>query len=120
MEKPFVERNKLEFPKKVIMCKRCVITNQKMVNSNQYLDNINSKKETVEFTDGICSACKINFSKKDIDYKEREKELIELLKKYKSNDGSYDVLVPGSGGKDSFYASHILKHKYGMNPLTIT
>ena len=24
-------------------------------------------------------------------------------------DGSYDCLVPGSGGKDSFYASHILK-----------
>jgi N-acetyl sugar amidotransferase len=28
--------------------------------------------------------------------------------------------VPGSGGKDSFYAAHILKYKYGMHPLTIT
>jgi N-acetyl sugar amidotransferase len=28
--------------------------------------------------------------------------------------------VPGSGGKDSFYQSHILKYKYGMNPLTVT
>ena len=37
-----------------------------------------------------------------------------------SNDGSYDCLVPGSGGKDSFYASHILKYKYDMNPLTVT
>ena len=28
--------------------------------------------------------------------------------------------MPGSGGKDSFYASHVLKSKYGMHPLTVT
>ena len=28
--------------------------------------------------------------------------------------------MPGSGGKDSIYASHILKYKYKMNPLTVT
>jgi N-acetyl sugar amidotransferase len=28
--------------------------------------------------------------------------------------------LPGSGGKDSFYASHILRNKYGMHPLTVT
>lgn len=28
--------------------------------------------------------------------------------------------MPGSGGKDSFYASHVLKTKYGMHPLTVT
>ena len=25
-----------------------------------------------------------------------------------------------SGGKDSAYTAHILKYKYGMNPLTVT
>ena len=30
------------------------------------------------------------------------------------------MLVPGSGGKDSVYAAHVLKYKYGMNPLTVT
>ncbi|MFM8001178.1 MAG: N-acetyl sugar amidotransferase, partial [Actinomycetota bacterium] len=35
-------------------------------------------------------------------------------------DGSYDCLVPGSGGKDSFVAAHMLKYKYGMHPLTVT
>src|SRR3990167_2852260 len=36
-------------------------------------------------------------------------------------DGICDAcLVPGSGGKDSFYAAHILKYKYGMTPLTVT
>ena len=33
-----------------------------------------------------------------------------------ASDGSYDVIVPASGGKDSVYVSHILKHKYGMTP----
>ena len=28
--------------------------------------------------------------------------------------------MPGSGGKDSAFAAHILKTKYGMNPLAVT
>ena len=36
------------------------------------------------------------------------------------NNGEYDCIVPGSGGKDSIFASHILKYKYKMNPLTVT
>ena len=55
-----------------------------------------------------------------IDWALREKELRELCDEYRKNDGSYDCLVPGSGGKDSFYAAHILKYKYGMHPLTVT
>ena len=47
--------------------------------------------------------------------------LIEKLNKYRRNDGKeYDCVVPGSGGKDSGMASHILKYKYGMHPLMIT
>ena len=49
----------------------------------------------------------------------REKELIELCKKHKRKSG-YDVVIPGSGGKDSGYTAHILKYKYGLNPLTVT
>ena len=45
---------------------------------------------------------------------------MKLLEKYRSSNSSYDCIVPGSGGKDSAYQSHILKYKYGMNPLTIT
>ena len=51
--------------------------------------------------------------------KKREK-LLRLLDKYRKSNGEYDCLVPGSGGKDSTYAAHILKYKYGMNPLTST
>ena len=44
----------------------------------------------------------------------------ELLKKYKTDDAQYDCIVPVSGGKDGSYVSYTLKHRYGMNPLTVT
>ncbi|GAG04047.1 unnamed protein product, partial [marine sediment metagenome] len=58
--------------------------------------------------------------KEKIDWRTREEELLKLLDKHRKSDGSYDCIVPGSGGKDSVYASHILKYKYGMHPLTVT
>ena len=58
--------------------------------------------------------------KETIDWKERERQLLDLLARYRRDDGEYDCLVPGSGGKDSVYAAHVLKYKYGMNPLTVT
>ena len=39
-------------------------------------------------------------------------ELMDLLDRHRSKDGSYDVIVPGSGGKDSTYVAHQLKHQY--------
>lgn len=56
----------------------------------------------------------------DVDWDQREKELKQLCDKYRSKDGSFDCIVPGSGGKDSFMQSHLLKYKYGMTPLTVT
>ncbi len=70
---------------------------------------------------GVCDACRVAEQKHNtIDWAERERQLSELCDRYRRNDGHYDCLVPGSGGKDSFYASHVLKHKYGMHPLTVT
>ena len=34
--------------------------------------------------------------------------------------GEFDIIVPGSGGKDSVYVAHQLRYKYNMNPLTVT
>ena len=107
-------------PEEVKFCKKCVISNQRP-NSVVEMKNINVKKETIVFNDsGICSACEYASIKKDIDWKKREEILFELLEPYRSNDGSYDVLVPSSGGKDSAFQAHILKYKYKMNPLAIT
>ena len=70
--------------------------------------------------DGVCDACKTAEIKDNINWGMRESELIKLLDKHRKSDGSYDCIVPGSGGKDSAYQAHVLKYKYGMNPLTIT
>jgi len=70
--------------------------------------------------DGICDACRQAEKKGGINWDDRERELRELLGQYRRNDGKYDCLVPGSGGKDSAYQAHILKYEYGMNPLTCT
>jgi N-acetyl sugar amidotransferase len=58
--------------------------------------------------------------KKTLDWDQREKELINLLDKHRSIDGSFDCLVPVSGGKDGSYVAYNLKYKYGMNPLCVT
>jgi N-acetyl sugar amidotransferase len=109
-------------PNDVKFCKKCVISNQRPSSTIEFKSNIKDKKEVIDFDDeGVCSACKYHDEKeKNIDWQEREETLLTLLDKFRSKDGSYDVIVPGSGGKDSAYTSHILKYKYGMNPLTVT
>ena len=108
-------------PEEVKFCKTCVISNQRPSSSVEFKSKKNSKKQTIGFDDkGICSACLISKEKENTDWEAREKELLLLLDKHRSKDGSYDYLVPGSGGKDSAFQSHVLKYKYGMNPLTIT
>ena len=58
--------------------------------------------------------------KKTFNWSSREKELKELLDKYRSKTGGFDCIVPVSGGKDGSTVAYNLKHKYGMNPLTVT
>jgi N-acetyl sugar amidotransferase len=97
------------------------MSNQRPSSMPEFFHN---KKRTgakyLQITDGICDACRFNEIKKKINWNDREKKLKELLDRHRSNNGNYDCIVPGSGGKDSIYASHILKYKYGMNPLTVT
>jgi len=109
-------------PSEVKYCKRCVISNQRPNSAVEYSHKKETKKKTINFDDdGICDACRFAERKQQtIDWSEREEQLRALCDKYRSKDGSYDCIVPGSGGKDSFYASHILKTKYGMHPLTVT
>ncbi|WP_288368830.1 N-acetyl sugar amidotransferase [uncultured Roseivirga sp.] len=108
-------------PSEVKFCKKCVMSNQRPASTVEFKHTKESKKVTLNFDEaGICDACRTNELKNNIDWTQREAELVVLLDKYRSNDGSYDCLVPGSGGKDSAYQAHVLKYKYGMNPLTVT
>lgn len=69
---------------------------------------------------GWCNACRWMEQKKTLDWEKRQQELVKLLHKHRRSDGSFDCLVPVSGGKDGSYVAYNLKHKYGMNPLCLT
>lgn len=112
---------KYGLPEEVIFCEKCVMSNQRPNSAIEFKHNKESKKKTLCIDeDGVCDACRVAEQKEQIDWEEREKELIELCNQYRRNDGYYDCVVPGSGGKDSAMQAHILKYKYGMNPLTVT
>ena len=114
-------KNFQNLPKNIIFCKRCVISNQRPSSVSETKNKKNIKKKVIEFDkNGICSACKNHDLMEKIDWEKREKLLIKTLDRFRKSNGEYDVIVPGSGGKDSGYVSHVLKHKYGMNPLTVT
>ncbi len=94
-------------PTEVKFCRKCTISNQR--------PRITFDKN------GVCSACNFKEHKKnDIDWLDRERELKELCDKHRRTDGSYDVIVPCSGGKDGSFVASMLKSKYKMNPLTVT
>lgn len=112
---------KYGLPLEVKFCKKCTMNNQRPTSSVEFQESKNKNKKTIKFSeDDICDACKYAEMKKLINWTEREKELKELCNKFRRNDGRYDVIVPGSGGKDGVMAAHLLKYKYNMNPITIT
>ncbi len=113
---------KYGLPETVKFCSSCVISNQRPNSAVEYQHTAQSKKTTIQLDDeSICDACRFSQRKRSgIDWSDRESQLRELCDRHRKSDGSYDCLVPGSGGKDSFYAAHILRYKYGMHPLTVT
>ena len=117
-----IKKTYFNMPSKVIFCKSCVMSNQKPFSYREFTHTREKKdaKYMVIEKDGICTACKTYQLNNSINWEKRNKELLVLLDKHRKNNGEFDCLVPGSGGKDSAFVSHILKYKYGMNPLTCT
>ena len=100
-------KKRYNLPEKITFCKKCTISNQ---------------RPRITFDrNGICSACNYSeFKKNKIDWKARKEELNKLCDFYRKTDGSFDVIVPCSGGKDGGYVAHKLRDEYGMNPLCVT
>jgi hypothetical protein len=71
----------------------------------------------VEFDDeGVCRYCR---TWKTIRPK-GEQALLDAVAPYRSKDGSPDVIVAFSGGRDSSYGLHYVKTQLGMNPVAFT
>jgi len=98
---------KLKPGEKIFMCKKCL--------------TLSTRPRAAFDEDGVCNACRNMESKKSgaINWDERKKYLKELCDKYRRDDGRWDVLVPGSGGKDSVSVAWKMKHELGMHPLCV-
>ena len=96
-----------KLPSAVVFCRNCVVSNQ---------------RPRITFDDsGVCSACRYSeYKRTRVDWKQRERELEDLCHRFRRSDGSYDVVVPCSGGKDGGFVAHQLKYRYRMNPLCVT
>lgn len=112
---------KYGLPEQAIFCKRCVMSNQRPSSSIEFKHTKDRKVRSLHIDDeGVCDACRVAEQKEQINWAAREQELLRLLDQHRKTNGEHDCLVPGSGGKDSAYAAHVLKDKYGMHPLTVT
>lgn len=92
--------------KYITYCRRCVMPETK---PDLFIDG-----------EGICNACRSFERRGEIDWSARKEELLRILDRYRSRDGSnYDCVIPVSGGKDShFQTLRVLE--FGMNPLCVT
>ncbi len=112
---------KYGLPAEVRFCQRCVMSNQRPCSSVEFRHGAAHRHRTLHLDEeGVCDACRAAEQKAQIDWAARERQLVALLDAHRRADGAYDCIVPGSGGKDSCYAAHVLKDKYGMHPLTVT
>ncbi len=68
---------------------------------------------------GVCNACRSMEKRKEVDWDQRKKELLDILAKYRKNGSNWDCIVPVSGGKDSTYQV-IRMLQLGLNPLCVT
>jgi N-acetyl sugar amidotransferase len=74
--------------------------------------------------EGMCSACRVaeRFDALTPEaWAERRRRFQELVVSLKSKDGSgYDCIVPVSGGKDSYFQTHLMATELGLKPLLVT
>lgn len=67
---------------------------------------------------GMCAGCRISGQRDQVDWKRRNEMLKELTGEYRS-ESNYDILIPVSGGKDSYFQAHIAK-QLGLKILLVT
>lgn len=69
--------------------------------------------------DGKCQGCVHQEKRSEVDYEKRYEQLERICDEHRSDDGSYDCIIPVSGGKDSHYQTYMMKEVLDMNPLLV-
>jgi len=93
---------------KIFWCTKCVVP-------SNYAQGIEFNKE------GLCSGCivaKEHYS--EINWSERKNKFLRLIEPYIGKSSHYDCIIPVSGGKDSYYQTHIITKELGLKPLLVT
>ena len=67
---------------------------------------------------GVCSGCRVADQRRDLDWDKRWQDFLDLVDGYRS-EANYDIVVPVSGGKDSYYQVHVVR-SLGLKPLLVT
>lgn len=73
--------------------------------------------------EGICSSCRTfeRFNALTPEHWEKRKKRFEsIVEGIKRKKGDYDCIIAVSGGKDSYYQTHIICKEYGLKPLLVT
>jgi N-acetyl sugar amidotransferase len=87
-------------------CKRCIATD--------------TRPNVIFDEEGICGGCRYEEERQKVNWEEREKALLEIVKWAKENTTcSYDCVIGVSGGKDSHFQALYAKEKLGLNPLLV-
>jgi imidazoleglycerol phosphate synthase cyclase subunit len=74
--------------------------------------------------EGVCTGCRVAEAKAQIPPEEWERRrglLRELLERNRDRTGArYDCVIPVSGGKDSYFQTHVIAKELGLRPLLVT
>ncbi|MCX5696454.1 MAG: N-acetyl sugar amidotransferase [Candidatus Omnitrophica bacterium] len=93
---------------KIFWCVKCVVPS--------------NYAQGIEFDDsGVCSGCRVAKEHyEEIDWVEWKNKFLNLIKPYVGKGNNYDCIIPVSGGKDSYYQTHIVTKELGLKPLLVT
>jgi glutamine---fructose-6-phosphate transaminase (isomerizing) len=70
---------------------------------------------------GTCSYCRAYRPRyAGMDKEASKQSFIKSLRPYRRGGAVPDTLVAFSGGRDSSYGLHLIKHEFGLNPVTFT
>lgn len=86
--------------------------------SNCHLPHVAATPLTFD-KNGMCSGCRVAAAPNTIDWKERLEWLHALTDDYRCDD-NYEIVIPVSGGKDSYFQTHVATKILGLKALLVT